>query len=148
MLVGYCFTIHKQCRSCCICARRKWSNYAGKGSRKPNKIRKLKKVNYKICDISKKKIIKKNIKGDYNFVVNLGGYVNHKNKIKTYQSHYLGCKNLCDFFVNKNIDKFVQVGSSIENGKQSSPQKETKEIMYKNIPSTYGQSRLKATNYL
>ena len=40
------------------------------------------------------------------------------------------------------------MGSSIENGKQSSPQEEIKEILYKNIPSTYGQSKLKATNYL
>ena len=51
-------------------------------------------------------------------------------------------------FLDKNIDKFIQVGSSIENGKQSSPQKETKKIEYTNIPSTYGQSKLKATNYL
>ena len=60
----------------------------------------------------------------------------------------MGCKNLCDFFLDKNTDKFIQVGSSIENGKQSSPQKETKKIEYTNIPSTYGQSKLKATNYL
>ena len=129
------------------CLDHKW-DVTSLSSRKPNKIRKLKKVNYRICDISKFKIIKKNIKGNYNYVVNLGGYVNHKNKIKTYQSHYLGCKNLCDFFLDKNIDKFIQVGSSIENGKQSSPQKETKKIEYTNIPSTYGQSKLKATNYL
>ena len=129
------------------CLDYKW-NVTSISSKKPNIIRKLKKVNYTICDISKINKIKKILKSDYNYVVNLGGYVNHKNKLKTYQSHYLGCKNLCDFFVNKNIDKFVQMGSSIENGKQSSPQKETKNIKYKNVPSTYGRSKLKATNYL
>ena len=129
------------------CLDYKW-NVTSISSKKPNIIRKLKKVNYTICDISKINKIKKILKSDYNYVVNLGGYVNHKNKLKTYQSHYLGCKNLCDFFVNKNIDKFVQMGSSIENGKQSSPQKETKNIKYKNVPSPYGRSKLKATNYL
>ncbi len=129
------------------CLDYKW-DVTSISSKKPNLIRKLKKVNYTICDISKKNKIKKVIKSDYNYVVNLGGYVNHKNKTKTYQSHYLGCKNLCDFFVNKNIDKFIQMGSSIENGKQSSPQKETENIKYKNVPSTYGRSKLKATNYL
>ena len=114
------------------CLDYKW-NVTSISSKKPNIIRKLKKVNYTICDISKINKIKKILKSDYNYVVNLGGYVNHKNKLKTYQSHYLGCKNLCDFFVNKNIDKFVQMGSSIENGKQSSPQKETKNIKYKNV---------------
>ena len=58
------------------CLDHKW-DVTSLSSRKPNKIRKLKKVNYRICDISKFKIIKKNIKGNYNYVVNLGGYVNH-----------------------------------------------------------------------
>jgi hypothetical protein len=41
------------------------------------------------------------IKENFNYVVNLGGYVNHRDKIKTYNSHYLGCKNLSNFFLNK-----------------------------------------------
>ena len=63
----------------------------------PKKNRKLSKVKYLICDITKLKNIKKSIKKNYNFVVNLGGDVDHKNKSKTYQSHYIGCKNISNF---------------------------------------------------
>ena len=40
------------------CLDYKW-DVTSLSSRKPNKVRKLKKVNYKICDISKKKNNKK-----------------------------------------------------------------------------------------
>ena len=64
----------------------------------PKKNRFLTKVKYLIVDISKKKTLQKKIKSNYDFVVNFGGYVNHNDKLKTYRSHYLGCKNLADFF--------------------------------------------------
>ena len=56
--------------------------------------RKLSKVEYILCDITKKKLLKKKIQKSFVYVVNLGGYVDHSNKIKTYKSHYIGCKNL------------------------------------------------------
>ncbi len=49
---------------------------------KPKKLRFLKKINYIHCDISKKKALKKTIKEDFDYVVNLGGYVNHHEKKK------------------------------------------------------------------
>ena len=63
----------------------------------------------------------KNVQIDY--VVNLE-YVDHSNKIKTFSSHFIGVKNLFYFFKNKNIKKFVQIGSSAEYGRLRSPQKE------------------------
>ena len=45
----------------------------------------------------RKKLKKKN----YDYVVNLGGYVDHTNKSKTYHSHYNGCKNLASIFLKK-----------------------------------------------
>ena len=45
--------------------------------------------------------LRKLIKEDYNYVVNLGGYVDHSNKKKTYTSHYLGLKNLTSIFLKK-----------------------------------------------
>ena len=44
----------------------------------------LRKVKYIRLDISNKKEVKKKIKQTYDYVVNLGGYVNHTNKKKTY----------------------------------------------------------------
>ena len=52
----------------------------------------FKNVKYIICDISIKRSLKNKLKDKYNYVVNLGGYVDHSNIKKTYQSHFLGCK--------------------------------------------------------
>ena len=54
-------------------------------SRPPKKIRYLPKVKYIICDISKKKSLKKNIQKYFKYVVNLGGYVDHSDKKKTFE---------------------------------------------------------------
>ena len=55
-------------------------------SRSPRKKRYLPKVRYICCDITKKKSLKKNIRKSFNYVVNLGGYVDHSNKKKTFAS--------------------------------------------------------------
>ena len=111
----------------------------------PKKNRKLSKVKYLICDITKFKNIKKKIKKKYSFVVNLGGEVDHKNKAKVYQSHYIGCKNISNFFLDKKITTFVQIGSSSEYAKLKSPHKES----FKCDPkSYYGKSKYLATKFL
>ena len=116
-------------------------------TKSPPKKRKLKKVNYLKIDISKKKKLIKNLKSDYDFVVNLAGYVDHSKKNKTMKSHFNGCKNLANFFLNKNLKKFVQIGSSIEYGKSRSPQKENKKNLRETY-STYGNAKLLSTKFL
>ena len=104
------------------CLKKKWSvisfskNY-------PRKIRFLKNVKYLRGDLSVKKDLKK-ITQTFDYVVNLAGYVDHKNKVKTYNSHFKGCKNLSNFLLKKNIKSFIQLGSSGEYGSVNSPQKE------------------------
>ena len=68
-------------------------------STKPPKKRKLKNVKYLILIFQKKKFIK-NYLVDYDYVVNLAGYVDHSNKIKNLKAHYNGCKNFRNFFKN------------------------------------------------
>lgn len=115
-------------------------------SRKFPKInRKLTKVKYIVCDITKPKNIKKSIKKEYNFVINLGGDVDHKSKSKTYKTHYIGCKNISNFFLDKKITTFVQIGSSSEYAKLKSPHKESLKC---NPKSYYGKSKNLASNYL
>ena len=116
-------------------------------TKSPPLKRKLKKVNYLKIDISKKKKLIKNLKSDYDFVVNLAGYVDHSKKNKTMKSHFNGCKNLANFFLNKNLKKFVQIGSSIEYGKSRSPQKENKKNLRETY-STYGNAKLFSTKFL
>jgi len=111
----------------------------------PIKKRYLKNVNYLIADISKKSSIKKKLKKNFKYIVNLAGYVNHTNKKKTYLSHYVGCKNIANFFLKKKIKAFVQIGSSMEYGFAKSPQKEN----FKCKPSSiYGKAKFLATKYL
>jgi len=113
----------------------------------PRAKRKLKKVKYFKLDISNRKSLTKNILKDYDYVVNLAGYVDHSDKKKTIDSHFDGCRNLATFFLNKNIKRFIQVGSSIEYGKIKSPQKENKKNSQKTY-SFYGKAKLLSTKFL
>lgn len=116
-------------------------------SKKPLAKKKIQKVKYLICDIAKKNQIKL-LDKNYDYVVNFGGYVDHSNNKKTYKSHYLGCKNLADFFLNKKIRSFIQIGSSIEYGFHNSPQDENFKTSVEKLKSIYGKSKLLATEYL
>ena len=129
------------------CLLKKWK-VTSISTNKPKKIRFLPKVKYLILDITKKKLILKKIKSDFDFVVNFGGYVNHSEKLKTYKSHYIGCKNLANIFNKKKIKSFIQIGSSVEYGDAKSPQKENNKTDVKMLKSTYGKAKLMATNYL
>ena len=80
---------------------------------------------------------------NFNYIVNCGGYVDHVNKIRTFNTHFIGCKNLYKIFANKNIETFVQIGSSSEYGNRKSPLKETQPGKAKTI---YGKSKLRASN--
>jgi len=115
---------------------------------KPKKNRKIPKVKYIICDIFKKKLLEKKIKINFDYVVNLGGFVDHSNKIKTYNSHYIGCKNLAEIFIKKSITSFVQIGSGLEYGSSKSPQSENFNCKPNLIKSIYGKSKLLSTLYL
>ena len=128
------------------CLELNWS-VTSLSSKKPKRFRKLKKVKYLICDISNQKSLKKKINQNYDYVVNLAGYVDHSHKYKTMKSHYNGCKNISSFFLKSKIKKFIQIGSSIEYGKISSPQKENNFNKQKTY-SFYGTSKLLSTKFL
>ena len=113
---------------------------------RPKKYRLVKGVKYFISDISNLSKLKKVVNKDkYNYVVNLGGYVDHSNKKKTFNSHYIGCKNLVKIFCNSKIRKFIQMGSSGEYGSTKSPHYEN----FKTKPLTvYNLSKKKASDFL
>ena len=111
-------------------------------SKLPKNIRYLSKVKYIFCDITNKKLLKRSIKKSFDYVVNLGGFVDHSNKKKTLKSHYEGCKNLTEIFLKRVPLAFVQMGSSLEYGNFSSPQKENMKCNLKSIKSTYGKAKL------
>lgn len=109
---------------------------------------KIKYVNYIKCDLTNKALLKKKIKKNYNYVVNLAGEVNYQNKKKIYKMHFILAKNLLDFFEKKNLNHFVQIGSSAEYGKKKFSIGLTSKVKpnLKNI-SHYGKAKLNATKY-
>ena len=127
------------------CLKLNWS-VTSLSTKNPTKIRKLKKIKYLISDISKKSDLKKIININYDYVVNLAGYVDHSKKKKTLYSHYNGCRNISEIFLRKKIKKFIQIGSSIEYGRNLSPQKEN--LNNTKTFSVYGKAKLMSTNYL
>ena len=126
------------------CLKLNW-NVVSLSSKKPKNFRRLKKIKYLHGDISYFKNLSVLLNYNFHYVVNLGGYIDHHNKIQTYKSHFLGVKNLAKFFLKKNIDSFIQAGSSAEYGNIKSPQKETFKCKPEMI---YGKSKLKSTKYL
>ena len=99
---------------------------------------------YLICDISSLKKLKKTINSNYDYVVNLGGYIDHINNEKVKKNHLIGPKNLFKIFKERQIKSFIQIGSSTEYGRLKSPQKEDSKICPKDI---YGKYKFLATKY-
>lgn len=115
---------------------------------KPSKTRKLKNVKYIFADISNKRNLKLKIKKEYDYIVNFGGDVDHHGK-NTFKSHFKGCKNLAEIFQNKKIKKFIQMGSSVEYGKNKSPHAEKNLIKINpKLNSIYARAKLSSTKFL
>ena len=81
------------------CLKLKWK-VVSISTKPPKKNRKLENVNYLILDISNQKKLFKKLSSNYDYVVNLAGYVDHSHNVKTMKSHFNGCKNLSLFFLN------------------------------------------------
>jgi nucleoside-diphosphate-sugar epimerase len=111
----------------------------------PPKNRILKNVKYIKVNVCHLKDIKKKLNMNFEYVVNLSGYVDHSNKIKTYKSHYIGLKNLVKVCLNKKIEHFIQIGSSMEYGRTAVPQEEN---FYCRPASVYGKAKYLSSKYL
>ncbi|MDC0164112.1 NAD-dependent epimerase/dehydratase [Candidatus Pelagibacter bacterium] len=114
-------------------------------SKLPLKEKKIKGVNYIRLDISKKKDFIKLKKLNFDVAINLGGYVDHSKIKKTFKSHFGGTKNLVNYFNKKKLKLFIQIGSSLEYGNVSSPQKESSKCKPR---GNYGLAKYKASKYL
>ena len=125
------------------CLKKKWE-VTSVSTKIPKKNRYLSNVRYLKCNICNNKNLKKIFKTKFDYVVNLAGYVDHKNKKKTYNSNYLGCKNIVKNILISPPKKFIQIGSSLEYGKLSSPQKES---AFCKPLSTYAKAKFFSTKY-
>ncbi len=111
----------------------------------PRTLRKLKKVKYINFDTSKKNNFKYLKKFKFDYVINLGGYVEHKNEKKVKNGHYKSIKNIFDHFKDKHLKSFIHIGSSAEYGKIKAPHKESN---YCKPVGIYGKYKYKATQFL
>lgn len=109
------------------------------------RINKSKNVKYRILDIKDKKNFSKLKKKKFNFIINLGGNINHHDAIQTNNSHYIGCKNILNELNLKNLNLFIQIGSSLEYGNIKSPQIETNVCKPNSI---YGKAKLNASKFI
>jgi nucleoside-diphosphate-sugar epimerase len=126
------------------CIALKWS-VTILSSRKPSNLRHIKNAEYIKCDVTKKKDIQKKLSKNFDYVVNLAGYVNHVEKKKTFLSHYNGSKNLADHFTKTQLKSFVQISSGAEYGNLKSPHNESSKCLPE---SNYGRAKHFASKYL
>lgn len=132
-----------------LSAKKKGWKVTSVSIKKPKKHRHINGVKYLRVDINNFQKLKKKLTDSFDYVVNLGGYVNHTSfengGEKLTRSHFVGVVNLVKIISKKRISKFVQVGSCAEYGETRAPQKES----YEGLPiSPYAMAKLASTQFL
>ena len=99
--------------------------------KKKNNFKRKKNVEYINLDIKNNNQIAKKLSLNYDYIVNLSGYVDHSNLIDkglgVIDTHLLGLFNLVNYFKKSNqLKKFIQIGSGDEYGNNIMPFKEFK----------------------
>ena len=113
-------------------------------------VDKLGGVTYLSADISHKASLLSSLNGAvFDYVINLGGYIDHANYSnggdRIYDVHFNGVRNLVDCLDKSKIKGFVQIGSSDEYGNNSAPQIETQREM---PISPYSCAKVASTHFL
>ena len=85
-------------------------------------------VRYLHFDIVDKTLVKKHLGEDFDYVVNLGGYINHQffrdGGRDLIEMHFSALQNLLEVLSRRKLKRFVQIGSSDEYGNAPAPQHE------------------------
>ena len=115
----------------------------------PSKKKRIKGVKYYKVDLKDFSIVKKKLNKQFNYIINLAGYINHSNSKNDYnkiiQEHFISVKNIIRIVPRENLRKFIQIGSSTEYGLAKAPQNEKTKLS----PNThYALAKTKTTNYL
>ena len=86
-------------------------------------------VRYLRFDMTDQTLVKKNLSDDFDYVVNLGGYINHQLFLNggrsLIETHFTALQNLLEVIPRGKLKRFVQIGSSDEYGNAPAPQHET-----------------------
>jgi len=116
----------------------------------PTDESKLNEVCYIQCDIrSFDNLQQKLTENSFDYVINLGGYVNHSGFLdggsSVVEAHFLGVLNILKIIDWKVLKRFVQIGSSDEYGNSPAPQNEQTPG---SAISSYSFGKLAVTNLL
>jgi len=129
------------------CAELKWQ-VTSLSLKKKKSGKNIKNVRYIYTDFTNIKILKKKIIFDFDYIVNLGGYINHSESspqsIKIIKKHYKSTINLI-ILSKKKIKRFIHIGTSDEYGYNKSPIAETAK---ENPISIYSLSKNLSSNLL
>ena len=95
---------------------------------KPTEERFVDDVRYLHFDLTDYNLVRKYLVEDFNYIVNLGGYINHKlfrdGGRSLIETHFTTLQNLLETIPRKKLKRFVQIGSSDEYGNAPAPQHE------------------------
>ena len=103
------------------------------------------------ADVADKKQLQSTLRDKtYDYVFNLGGYIDHIQYFKgggrrVIENHFVGLLNIIDCIDIKNLKGFVQIGSSDEYGNAPSPQNET---MREKPISPYSLAKVAASHFI
>lgn len=106
-------------------------------------------VRYLCVDLTDAQEVKKYLSEEFEYVVNLGGYIDHilfrDGGKALIQSHFVALQTLVEFLPRDSLRRFVQIGSSDEYGDSVSPQHE--EMREKAI-SPYSLAKVSSAHFL
>ena len=115
----------------------------------PTKERFVNGVRYLHFDLMDRLLVKKSLSDDFDYVVNLGGYINHQlfrhGGRDLIETHFTALQNLLEVLPRSKLKRFVQIGSSDEYGNAPAPQHE--ELREQPI-SPYSLGKVAATHFL
>jgi nucleoside-diphosphate-sugar epimerase len=106
-------------------------------------------VRYLHFDLADQSLVKKHLSEDFDYVVNLSGYINHQlfrdGGRHLIYTHFTALQNLLEVLPLSKLKRFVQIGSSDEYGNASAPQHE--ELREQPI-SPYSLAKVASTHFL
>ena len=106
-------------------------------------------VRYLHFDMVDKSLVKKHLGKDFDYVVNLSGYINHQlfqdGGRHLIDTHFNSLQNLLEVLPRRKLKRFVQIGSSDEYGNAPAPQHED----FRETPiSPYSFGKVASTHFL
>ena len=115
----------------------------------PPEERYVKGVEYLILDLTDSEIVKVLFNREFEYVVNLGGYIDHKpfreGGRELIESHFSALENLIEVLPRSSLKCFIQIGSSDEYGDAPSPQHEG---LRESAISPYSMGKVASTHLL